>query len=245
MERKTATTNEELKEKYFQEKLIEFRTNCSDGDYDSCFSLGEWYQVVARNFKNASEVYETNCFENNHPNSCYHLGKLYFSTNAKTENFVSVSKETQLTSLSTNRERARFLFKRGCELNQKESCTAYSTLVLNKIGTEKSLDKEQVLSSLNLLDRSCKGNDARACLKAASVLLQPKKEFLIERDPSRAFGFASRGCDLQSANCCQLLAVMYKRGDGVEKDEEMFKYYKKMTEELVRETGERMGVNSL
>ena len=34
---------------------------------------------------------------------------------------------------------------------------------------------------------------------------------------------------------------MYKRGDGVEKDDQKFKMYAEMTKDLVKATGERIG----
>ena len=50
-----------------------------------------------------------------------------------------------------------------------------------------------------------------------------------------------KACRFGHPASCHTLAVMYRRGDGVEKDEKMFKMYAQMTKDLVKATGERLG----
>ena len=62
-------------------------------------------------------------------------------------------------------------------------------------------------------------------------------------DYASALKFMKRTCDLGMASGCKNLAVMYRRGDGMDRpDEKKFQYYAKMTKDIARATGERMGV---
>lgn len=49
---------------------------------------------------------------------------------------------------------------------------------------------------------------------------------------SRAFQFALKGCNLGNMYSCANISQMYRRGEGVEKNEELSEKYKKMALEL-------------
>lgn len=248
--------NRELRGQYFQEKKIEFETACAEGaknSHTACFSLGEWHQLVAKDVKKAANIYERNCFQNGHSNSCFNLARLYFSKHKDRESIFHASEQRALKELPSNRDRAMFLYKKACyaksanETNNKQSCTAFATIKL----FEDNISSAEIDESLNLLEASCKDNESEACFKAGGVYLRPGKR--LERakapkslkDSAKAFQLLNKGCELLHANSCQVLAVMYKNGDGVEKSEEKFKHYKELTIDIVGRTNQKLGVTVL
>mmetsp|Transcript_4649 Transcript_4649/g.5867 ORF Transcript_4649/g.5867 Transcript_4649/m.5867 type:complete len:238 (-) Transcript_4649:689-1402(-) len=227
-------TNEELRDNYFNEKKVEFETGCDQGNASACFSLGEWYQLIAKNVPEASKLYDKTCYKSNHANSCFNLATLYFGGKLGSS---GASLDPKANKLEDDKARALYFHEKACKNGNSQACTVFATLKLHGIGC-----KPDFKSSAALLENSCGENDAGACLKIGSIYLQPKKEYGIERDPAKAFKFIKSGCDLGHPNCCQILAVMYRKGDGVEKNEKLFEKYKALTMRIVKETGERMGV---
>lgn len=65
-----------LQEKINEEKYLEFKMACSDGDADGCHSLAEWFSVIRADFVQAAQLYRPNCDTRNHASSCLNLGIL-------------------------------------------------------------------------------------------------------------------------------------------------------------------------
>ncbi len=158
--------NKQLKDQYFHEKKKLFEEGClNNKDPLACFSLGEWYQLINKDNLKAAELYDLNCFERNHSNSCFNLatlylnqGSVYSSTNplAKGDetkkkaiaDFKSISNE--LNSITPLRSKAKYLAKRACldllpakdgcvdpscQNNNIQACTSYATLLLGDISS--------------------------------------------------------------------------------------------------------------
>lgn len=158
--------NKQLKDQYFHEKKKLFEEGClNNKDPLACFSLGEWYQLINKDNLKAAELYDVNCFERNHSNSCFNLATLYLnpghaysSTNPAAKDdetkkkvmadFKSTSNE--LNSISSLRSKAKYLAKRACldllpakdgcadpscQNNNIQACTSYATLLLGDISS--------------------------------------------------------------------------------------------------------------
>lgn len=67
----------DLQQQYELEKFSDFSDGCRGGDPTACFSLGEFYALVRKDFTTAARLYETNCDERRHKSSCNNLGHLY------------------------------------------------------------------------------------------------------------------------------------------------------------------------
>lgn len=237
---KMPKTNEEIKDVYFEQKKIEFEVSCDNNEPNACFSLGEWYQLVKKDVLEASKIYEKNCFKNNHGNSCSNLARMYHYNHDKKTQIIDVAENEKLKQMKTDNERSTFLFKKGCEGGDNISCTAYSSIKLY----DKKLSKSDFKYCLKTLEKMClKENDEKACFKIGSLYFKPTlnvKKFMRKND-SKALDYLETSCDYGFVNACHNLAVMYKNGDGVEKDEKKFEDFKEKTESL-RKQGENVGV---
>lgn len=65
---------------------------------------------------------------------------------------------------------------------------------------------------------------------------QPDKnkniDYLIKPDMKQAFQFAKKACELGNMYACANVSIMYKKGDGVEKNEEESKKYFTVAQQL-------------
>ena len=58
------------------------------------------------------------------------------------------------------------------------------------------------------------------------------------RSPQRALPHLEKACDANHIRACYNLAVLYKKGDeGIPPNKELFKEYKRRTQELVKQYG--------
>jgi len=98
-------------------------------------------------------------------------------------------------------------------------------------------------AAMRVLVPQCEAmNDARACVRVGAELLKPDGCLGPQRNPAEARRILARACDeLGHPNACQMMAVMYKKGDGVDVDAERSEAYRKKTIELLQTTGEAMG----
>lgn len=167
-----------------------------------------------------------------HGNSCFNLATLYYADKLKAN---QLTREPKLNG-KDNKERAYFFLDKACKHGNSQSCGMFASMKLKGIGCQKD-----VPGAINFLEKACDANDPGACLKLGTVFLKPET-YGVKRDPARSFKAMDKGCSLGHPNCCQVLAVMYKKGDGVPQNNEMFEKYKKLTEDIIKQTGERMGV---
>lgn len=235
-------SNSELKTQYFETKKKEFEAGCLESKHASaaaCFSLGEWYQLIAEDYGKAMALYYDNCSKREHSNSCFNLSQMLLSKRTRPEDV----EKTFPNINATRDELARAYAKQSCELNRHgQACATYATMLSTGLGGEKDPNK-----ALELLDALCNGdNDARACVQAGAAYLKPAAGGggVPPRDPRRAFTYMKRACDdLGHPNGCQVLAVMYGRGEegAVTPDPAKSEEYKEKTRTLLRTSGEKLG----
>lgn len=101
----------------------------------------------------------------------------------------------------------------------------------------------------NYLKKSCDRNDDKACHYLSGMYLagvpknvedfnphNPEKnkniDYLIKQDFKQAFQFANKACELGNIYACANISVMYKKGDGVEKDLDKSKKYFELAQNL-------------
>jgi len=138
---------------------------------------------------------------------------------------------------------ARSLLKRGCNLKDGlhgQACSGYATMCLSGTGGPRDIP-----TALSMLKKLCDAphNDARACVRLGSVYLRGDSTYPgVKKDIGAAYQIMKRACEeLGHPNGCQVLAVMYSKGDGVEKNEELAEKYREMTKDLLKRTGEKLG----
>lgn len=99
--------------------------------------------------------------------------------------------------------------------------------------------------------KACDKNDNMACHYLSSMYISgvpknledfnphdPEKnkniEYAIKPDFKEAFKYASKACELGHVYGCANVSIMYAKGEGVEKNEELAEKFKKITIELQR-----------
>lgn len=228
--------NDEIRAKYFENKKKEFEDGCfNQNQSDACFCLAEWYQVVGKDNATSSAMYADNCLKRGHYGSCYNLAIQLLSDKDK-----KLEVPAKFTG-QDSQEVARGLLEDACEVGKHPvACLSYASMLLAGAG-----GKRDIPNAIQLLSNSCNaGNDARACVKLGTVYLRGNPTYPgVEKDAKRAFEIMRRACDdLGHPNGCQVLAVMYKFGDGgVAVDLEKSKHYQQLTKELSQKTGEKLG----
>lgn len=73
---------------------------------------------------------------------------------------------------------------------------------------------------------------AAASAAAAAATATTAKDFIIEKDMVKAFGFAYKACELKNMYACANLSQMYARGEGTAKDEANAEKYRKIAIEM-------------
>lgn len=252
----------ELTEKYLEDKKIEFEIGCDQGSAAACFSLGEWHQLVNKDALKAGQIYDENCFERKSANSCFNLAMLYLGNrlvptppadatdaiaplpkkdaSVAAENATPPAKQPEsvdptMNIITDRLTRAALLQKRACVLGNGQACSAAAQLMLHGVGCPKDVD-----GAVKRYDIACERDDAQACFKLGSLLIMGEK-YGVKRDPKRAAKLVEKGCDLGHPNACQVMSVMYLKGDGVEKNMKKHEHYKALTIRIVEQTGQRMG----
>ncbi|GBG25897.1 Cytochrome c oxidase assembly factor 7-like [Hondaea fermentalgiana] len=215
--------NDALRQKYWDDKRVEFEQGCNQGNAGACFSLGEWYQLLQRDLTKAAEIFEETCEKKQHGNSCFSLAQLYKGRVLGKDEAEQKAKSFELTD-------------RACEYGNSQACSAIASHYLYGFGCAKDVPKAQ-----KLFENACEENDPIACFKLGRLFLDGERKHHVPRDAPRAFTHMKKACDLGHPNGCQVLAVMYRKGDGVKKDMKLFDHYRQLTLDIVKQTGERMG----
>lgn len=79
-----------------------------------------------------------------------------------------------------------------------------------------------------------------AAATPAAEIITPK-DFIIEKDMAKAFGFAYKACELKNMYACANLSQMYARGEGTAKDEASAEKYRKIALEMQDEVKQNHG----
>ncbi|XP_050668521.1 cytochrome c oxidase assembly factor 7 homolog [Leptidea sinapis] len=223
---------EEVKE--FVENLgIEYRFGCyKEKKPEVCHLLGDYLEAIKKDFSKAGKVFKNNCLEYKYGKSCLKIG-----------NYNLIGKGLD----KSDTQEALKYFEKGCELNEPTACL-HAGLLLTGSGPDSKIDRN-VPKGYDYLTKSCEGKDANACHYLAGMYLsgvpknpkefnphKPEKnkniEYLIKQDYMKAFEFAKSGCELGNMYACANVSIMYKKGDGVEKNLELSKKYFEIAQNL-------------
>jgi TPR repeat protein len=208
---------------------VEFERECDNGNAGACFSLGEWYQVIKRDYAKAAELFEENCEKRNFGNSCFGLGALYSAGRGRERDFT----------------KARALFKKACSLGHTRGCDIHGATCLDKKISEAAGTKQDFVGAQKSFASACSREYAPSCFRLGQMHLKGQLSSDGKPDAASSHAFMKRACDLGAPNGCHTLAVMYKNGDSVTQDDRKYKYYADLTRELVKATGARMGATSV
>ncbi|EWM21891.1 hcp beta-lactamase-like protein [Nannochloropsis gaditana] len=208
----------------YEERMLAFEMDCDKGKGDAwaCHSVGEFLAVVKGDYNKAAKVYTDNCAKYSHPPSCFNLGRLYLGGRG-----VPQSDTRSLKCFDTS-----------CKAGHGMACHHMGLLLL--YGKDGGYDvSKDVKKATGILNKACGEGIPDSCYALASHLLRHLPEDKShERDALKAKGLLEQGCARGHGPSCFNLAVMHKKGDtGIPRNEQEFEKYKKVTEDLVEQTG--------
>eukprot|EP00939_MAST-03C_sp_MAST-3C-sp1_P001109 g1109.t1 len=198
-----------------EEKLIVFRSGCEDeGDPTACYSLGEWYAVVKKDYAKAASLYADSCNRGQHANACFSLGLLYLKG---------------LGGLRKSKKTTVGLWKKACALKHDRAChMSAEMLAAGRGGVQRDLAAARVMR-----EAACARGDPESCHALGVSRLLGKSDSR-KRDPKGAIRAFREACDRGFGPSCHNIAVMYRKGDGVERSDVLFQQYAKLAEQFRR-----------
>lgn len=221
---------EEVKD-YIENLSIEYRFGCyQEKNPSSCHLLADYWEGIKSDFHKALRTYEKNCNDYNFGHSCHKAGGYnYFGKGCE-----------------KNADKSYEFFKKGCDLGYHRSCFNAG---LMHFADRKSKDyvpcsmAQDKKVGLELFRKSCdEGDIAEGCYRYGAEFIKGMQD-VCTKNMETAFKYNLKACELGSFQGCTNVAVMYKKGDGVQKDMEAFEEYKaKATDMFEQLKGESDGV---
>ena len=83
-----------------------------------------------------------------------------------------------------------------------------------------------------------------ACFHLSGIYLDgiSNRSENINKDMKKAFQYSVRACDLGSIHACTNVSIMYRKGDGVETNQDQSEKYKKLALEMKKELDNNKGI---
>ncbi|KAK9884328.1 hypothetical protein WA026_005278 [Henosepilachna vigintioctopunctata] len=220
-------SEEDVKE-FIKNLGIEYRFGCySEKNPEVCHLLGDYLEAISKDFEKAAVVYRSNCDDYKYGKSCLKYGT-YMLTGK------GVRKSDQKVAFD--------YFEKGCELGNETACLHQGLLYICE-NEEKRIVRD-VRKGMSLLEKSCYAKNANACYYLSGMYISGVKKkqidknltdldgYEIEKDMKKAFTFASEGCNLGNIYSCANLSQMYRKGEGVAKNQELADKYKAIALDL-------------
>ena len=194
---------------YLDNLFTEYTFQCyGEKRADGCYRLANYHENITHNFQEAAKIHKTICDNNDFERSCYHYG-----------NSCLLGRGVKKDEL----EGFKYHLK-SCHLNNSRSCLIAGTMAY----TGKNITPDFNLG-VKCLEKSCDLKEPNACLELFKIHFEEKS--LFENRP-KALEFAKKACELGYFYGCVNTSVMYKRGDGIPKDEIQAKIYREKAETI-------------
>ncbi|GFO10711.1 cytochrome c oxidase assembly factor 7 homolog [Plakobranchus ocellatus] len=206
-------TDEKETKEYLRDVEIEYKFQCLDQkEPDGCHRLAEFIENVRKNVADAAPIYKENCNERKHPKSCYKYGQCLLTGKG-----VPGNKADLISALQ--------YYEKSCDLGLGGGCfNAAQLRMTDKVKSQQNTDK-----LVALLDRACELKDGEACYRLSAFYLVGT---LVEKNLKKSFNLAKAGCEAGSMFACNNLSLMYRHGNGTQKDETLSQAAKKRAKEL-------------
>jgi len=213
--------NEEDVKEYVEKLSMEYRFGCyHEKNPNACHLLGDYWEGIKTDFAKAFRTYEKNCVDYNFGHSCHKAaGYTYFGKGC-----------------TKDADRAYDLFMKGCDLGYHKSCYSAGLLDCASPNSEdyvpRSIPADRK-KGLELFRKSCDdGNFAEGCYRYAAEFIRGM-EGICDRNMETAFKYSLKACNLGDYRGCANVAVMYQKGDGVERNHTEFLKYQGLTKDMV------------
>ncbi|XP_063413935.1 cytochrome c oxidase assembly factor 7B-like isoform X1 [Mytilus trossulus] len=209
-------SNEEDVKHYLKNIEIEYSFHCfSEKNPDGCYRLASFYDTIKIDKKKAMKLYQTNCDDNEHGDSCNKLAK-HMMLKGKLGGGIKDGKTEDIFKYHD----------KACQYGNNESC--YSSALMQ-------MDPEYVGENTNLkkcleyFNKACDRNDGRSCSKLGEIY---RKGSHVQKDMTKALEYHKKGCDLEMPQSCVNLSYMYRKGDGIPKNDDLAEKYRDIVKKL-------------
>jgi len=200
-------------EEYIKNLGTEYRFGCfSEKKPEVCHLLGDFFEAVKKDWAKAAKIYQVNCEDYNYGHSCYKIGNY---------TFMGKGEVTQ------DHTKATHYFDKGCEFNYKDACL-HSGLMRT---TEASKFKNDPVAAIEKFEKGCSLKSDMCCFYLSGMFIAGVDN-LVPKDMPRAFELSEKACHLGNMYACANLAQMYRRGEGIAKDEGKADEYKQMAKDM-------------
>lgn len=212
---------EEAKE-YVKNLGIEYRFGCyQENKPEVCHLLGDYLEAIDKDFEKAGKIYKSNCDNSHFAKSCL-----------KYANYLATGKGIK----KNEREEALEYYKKGCKLDEFTAC--YRAGLLSVMSHNKD-NAQRFKEGMGYFEKACNKSNPDACFHLSGIYMEGNDKAGVIKNMQRSFEYAMKACDLKSIYACANISVMYKRGDGVQKNIELSDKYKAKTIELQNELKEQ------
>ncbi|XP_054708105.1 cytochrome c oxidase assembly factor 7 homolog [Uloborus diversus] len=208
-------TEEEVKE--FLENIgVEYRFSCfHEKNAEGCHLLGDYLEAYKQDFEAAKKVYQSNCDERKYARSCFKVGNYDFLGKGCVKDLSSSLK----------------YYKTACDLSYPEGCLHQGVMLTvpngpDSVGTD-------FVEGLKSLEKGCSLGNAMACYYASGIHITGAEG--VPKDLKKASEMSLKACEGKNIYACMNLSHMYRKGDGVEKDEKKAEMFKEKAREIREE----------
>ena len=209
--------DESQAKEYLENLGIEYRYQCyKENKGDGCHRLADYMEAFKKEYTKARTIYTANCNDNKYGHSCFKAGNY---------NLLGRGGEK-------SEDKALEFYAKGCDYKYDSNC--HNAGLLHSSGKVDGV-KDFVKASEFMIKGCDQGNGA-SCQELSTYYLVPRPGF--DKDMTKAFDYAKKACDNGHMYGCVNLSIMYKKGDGTEKDLEMSKKMEDRAKYMFKEVTE-------
>ena len=207
--------NEEEAKEYLNNIGIEYHFQCHhEKDPDGCHRLADFMESVRRDEVQARKLFKMNCEKNQHGHSCFKHGQQNMAGIGGPKDYYEAFK----------------YFVRGCDASYGPAC--HNAGLLHHLGRTCKRDVANFRKAEEFVKKGCELKNLPSCHFLSTYYLTGQPD--VPKDLPKAFELAKSSCDAGHTNSCVHVSIMYKNGDGVEKNMELSKKYKQFAKKLHR-----------
>lgn len=208
-------------EEYLKNLYIEYQFGClSEKKAEVCHLLGDYYESIKQNPKEALNLYKKNCDERGYGRSCTKYGDY----------------RVMGTECEKDPKEAFKYMQKGCDKDDARGCLHAGALAISQEKLE-PIRGTQILLGMKLLKKACDLNQEKACFFLSGIYLSGIEGY-VEKNLKEAYKLSLKCCELNNPYACANLSIMHKKGDGVQQNAELAESFRTRANEILRDLKE-------
>lgn len=240
-------TNPDEVNEFLTNTEIEYMYGChKENDPDSCFRLGEFFETIRKQWKDAADTYKMCCEKFQNATCCFKAGQYHmlgkgglakdwldafkcYETACEQERYQDQGKNDRMAAACCNK--GLLLYKDGAQrqrimnyLDEKEPNSEQKPPSPSS-SAEAGPDAKPFPLILSAFQKACRLNDGKGCYFLAQLHLVGYGASELGKDPVKAAECMVKARDLGDMRACHNASLMYQRGDGVDADPQLAKKY--------------------